>query len=598
MQKVLINNLLLIFILALAIFIRSINIGKFGLYGDEKYSIMVMNGISWEGATQREIFQKDSLGQPIKKYFTPKQFWASLSFSDFDEAIYRTDNGNSATYYMLLKLWKNIFGQSDAALRWMGVLFDCFTIILLFLFCKNILKLPIVGYISGFLAAIEPFMLAYSHQVRNYPVGIFLTLFSAYIFFKILKNEANGIVNFRLYFAYGLVVLLSILCHFYVVMFIFCQFILLIVNYLRDIKVLKRFVITYIISFAFLGLWFTIGSGRYTISTFKEKDQIFLNMVNSKLPLGADLGNITKANYENIKNKVEPIIYDNFLLLNNIYTKITGKFNLILCLLLSFILLGLLVNEKKVSNKNVRMVYFLIPIIISVFFYFLFTLNPLYYIYLSIVFVLVFLLINDLLRNDKWRNLFVQYGLISFLLPIIITILAAVKAGHTANIYQKYLSFGLPFGFILMAMGIWQLTKRKSVLAYLYLLILAFYLIDIYEVNRNILEDNYPKYTIMPKPRLSNPYISVANSLEELYQPGDTIIYPNAGHAKFDKFDPQMQESYVSIVDAQLTNIYLPKNADYWQRVDANEPNKVFLYQKAENKKLLIFDFEGSKYRY
>jgi uncharacterized membrane protein len=597
LPKVITHNLILFIILVFAVFVRSINIDSYGLYGDEKYSIMVVNGISTEGATQPEIFKRDKTGAPIVKYFTPKQFWDALSFKDFDEAIIRTDNGNSSTFYAALYVWKSLFGQSDGALRWMGVLFDSLTILLLFLFCKNILNLPFVGLLAGFFAAIEPFMIAYTHQVRNYPLGIFLTFLSVYLFFRILKNEAINKVSYKFYFGYGLVILLGILCHFYVVLFVFCQFIALVISHLRNKGLLKRFVFTYVVSFTFLVLWFTIGSGRYTINTLKEKDIIFQNMLKSNGAKPNEISFVTAASFANIKAKLAPIVADNFLITNDIFAKINGWANLLCCVILAAIFIVLLDLSQSENSKKKQAIYLVLATIFSFGFYFLFSVNPLYYIYLAVVFVVLFIVIRHFVRYRKGDYGFLLFAFVSMVLPILITIVASVKAGHTANIYQKYLSFGLPIGFVLMAFGAHLIYKNKSYLAYVYLIVLVAYLTKIYQIDKEVLQDNYPKYTIHSK-RKPNPYYLVANKLTNLYQKGDTIIYPNAGHTAFDQYDDQMKQDYVSVLDAQLTIIYLPKFASFIQRVEANEPNKIYLYQSKTNSKVLVFDFEGKKYRY
>jgi hypothetical protein len=50
-------------------------------------------------------------------------------------------------------------------------------------------------------------------------------------------------------------------------------------------------------------------------------------------------------------------------------------------------------------------------------------------------------------------------------------------------------------------------------------------------------------------------------------------------------------------LDAQYVNLYLPKDADYIQTIDAKEPNKVML-RKRDGKKIEIFDFKGDTFRY
>ena len=289
---------------------------------------------------------------------------------------------------------------------------------------------------------------------------------------------------------------------------------------------------------------------------------------------------------------------DNFILTNDLFSYLNGKLNFIICLTLSVILFLIFVKSSdKISHKN-NLLYSLFALALIGIFYFLFSHNSLYYIYLSFIFVLLFVILKFFFQDIYWKNSYLTFSFITLLLPVILTILAAFKSGHTANIYQKYLSFGLPIAFIFMSIGIWQLANYKTYLKFIILIAFGCYLVKIHNIDYYILHDNYPKYTIMAEPRASNPYILVANKLEKLYQPGDTIIYPNTGHATFDKYDPQMQQDYVSIIDAQMTNIYLPKTANFIQRVDPNEGNKLFLYQTKTKSKLLVFDFEGKKFRY
>ena len=85
--------------------------------------------------------------------------------------------------------------------------------------------------------------------------------------------------------------------------------------------------------------------------------------------------------------------------------------------------------------------------------------------------------------------------------------------------------------------------------------------------------------------------------MKQLYAPGDTILYPNKKRTihseKIDKtFSP------VTLIDAQMVNVYLPKDAQYIQRVDPNERDRIVLVKGDSDKKIIIFDFKGGIYRY
>jgi hypothetical protein len=49
--------------------------------------------------------------------------------------------------------------------------------------------------------------------------------------------------------------------------------------------------------------------------------------------------------------------------------------------------------------------------------------------------------------------------------------------------------------------------------------------------------------------------------------------------------------------DAQLVNLYLPKDATYIQKIAMGEANRVIL-KKKNKQTIILFDFEGNKYRY
>ena len=81
------------------------------------------------------------------------------------------------------------------------------------------------------------------------------------------------------------------------------------------------------------------------------------------------------------------------------------------------------------------------------------------------------------------------------------------------------------------------------------------------------------------------------------YAPGDTILYPNKKRVISSKKN-DITYSPVSLLDAQLVNVYLPKDASYVQHIDPNERDRIVLVKGNSGEKITIFDFKGSTYRY
>lgn len=53
-----------------------------------------------------------------------------------------------------------------------------------------------------------------------------------------------------------------------------------------------------------------------------------------------------------------------------------------------------------------------------------------------------------------------------------------------------------------------------------------------------------------------------------------------------------------SLQDAQLTNLYLPKEATYIQMIDTTEVSKIVLVKRKNQQKIILYDLEGQKHRY
>ena len=77
------------------------------------------------------------------------------------------------------------------------------------------------------------------------------------------------------------------------------------------------------------------------------------------------------------------------------------------------------------------------------------------------------------------------------------------------------------------------------------------------------------------------------------------MLYPSRPNGdSFGGLDAYTKGIRVSVLDAQLVNVYLPKQARYVQRIDPTEPDKLYLWQKSTGRKRLIADFRGQALRY
>jgi uncharacterized membrane protein len=84
-------------------------------------------------------------------------------------------------YYLFVKVWSLVFGINDVSIRIPTLIFGVLTVILVYLTARKFFSVE-VSYLAGALAAINPFLIAYSVEARTYALYGLLTLLAFYLF--------------------------------------------------------------------------------------------------------------------------------------------------------------------------------------------------------------------------------------------------------------------------------------------------------------------------------------------------------------------------------------------------------------------------------
>ena len=171
--------------MCLGLILRTYHIANFGLFGDEKQSVLIAVGNTNFGGMSTLI------NPPA--VFTPADFWAPRGIQAWLDVDARGDvSGNSLFHDMMLKLVANVFGKGDGALRSVSVFFNMLTLWLLFYWARR-QKIHEFYWPLGILllAILEPFFIIFSQQARNYTTSIFFSTASNYFFWKMIiqRNE-------------------------------------------------------------------------------------------------------------------------------------------------------------------------------------------------------------------------------------------------------------------------------------------------------------------------------------------------------------------------------------------------------------------------
>lgn len=583
--------LLLGVILLLAFGLRLYRAGTYSIFFDEKTTLLVSQGVVVEGYNQKDVFNKP--------YFTPADYWRPKTISDYNEAVARSDIGNSPVYYAILHSWMSVFGLSDWSLRMPSVLFSTLTVLLLLVFVRRHFRSDTLALISAAVAAVEPFFVAYSHMARNYSTTFFLTLLATHVFLLILEKATdravpNRSVPIRLYAVYAVLFILTVLSHYLTITVFLCHGLCALL-YLRSVRAWVSLGLAAVGGMALLSLWFIYGGGRYTFFVLNSQAEFYRHIALTN-PLGSEFGIVLPATFSNIAKQAAPIFADLFIVTNGLGSALLGLRNLSVVLVLGGLATFIMHRYWTVAKPPVWVYGATSFLLLAGLLYY--SVVPLRFFVLSAALPFFYLMARHIIdRTDDQQKRLVVCLLILTFIPTLFLLFMAWRSGHTFGITQRYSGFSFPYVCILIAMGLRQLVTLQrwfSIPMIAALLVQSGFII---QLLGKIYDDIEPKYTYFSQARIPNPYWSSAKELIKRYTPGDTIVYPNRQRQIYDE-KIETNTFPASVFDAQLTNVYLPKDAQYIQRIDPAERDRIILIKERTGEKITIFDFEGTKYRY
>ncbi len=147
------NELILLIILILGLFLRIYDLGNESMWEDEVFSIRLAN---------LGFFQ--IVGETSQDVHPP-------------------------LYYMILHYWINLFGNSEFSTRFLSVIFGFFAIFMIYKVGSLIFDRE-VGILGSLILGLSLFHIHYSQEARMYSLMSLLTLLSIYFFIKLLKERS------------------------------------------------------------------------------------------------------------------------------------------------------------------------------------------------------------------------------------------------------------------------------------------------------------------------------------------------------------------------------------------------------------------------
>jgi uncharacterized membrane protein len=117
-------------------------------------------------------------------------FSALLIKYNWGEMMYRIGlDVHPPAYYVFLRIWHYVFGDSLLALRGMTVFFGVGTVWAVWMFVRTAFKQENWALWVALLVALNPFQVQYATEARMYTMGAFFAVLSAYFLTKALHSQ-------------------------------------------------------------------------------------------------------------------------------------------------------------------------------------------------------------------------------------------------------------------------------------------------------------------------------------------------------------------------------------------------------------------------
>jgi uncharacterized membrane protein len=573
------SRILLLLILGLAGFLRFYDLGSFGPYIDEKYTLLNVHGICVGGYNQPELTDNDT--------FTPKEFWKKRDLQDHYEAIARSDFGTHFTYNVFLKYWIKAFGLDDFSVRTLGVLLNLLTLVLVFWFCSTLLKSKKTGLIASAFLAIDPLFVSQSHYSRSYTLSFLLVVLGSMVFYKILQSDKKS-QTLKLAILYAVIATMALLNH-YLNFIIFLSHAFIAILFLRESRKWIGLLAAGAFTILIMAYWTTKGGGQWSMQFLKDKNALHLSLAKMSTDENPMSGLVDPSTFKNVAQKTTSVFLNSNVLSFQLYHSLLGIKNLLLLLSGSLLLLFASVFTKITKGK-ILITGAILFLLLGIF------LLPGIY---KIAFLsggIMLLSLHQFFTSQTEKRM--KWALsLAAILPVLYVLFDAIKSGHTTSLAARYIGVCVPFLAIIYAIGLVQFLKHEGKIKFLILIPIAFQVyITSLELNK-ILLDQSSDYSFRNIPRTENPYILASRKVIDNYASGDTLIIPSYGTNVYSEFLGDESQVVKNISDAQYLNLYLPKDATYIQKININEKNRLIL-KKTNGELIELFDFEGQKYRF
>ncbi|MFN6462582.1 MAG: glycosyltransferase family 39 protein [Nostoc sp. DedVER02] len=180
---------LIIFLLTMGILFRFFNLDTKVFSHDETYTLLRISGYTRTEA-QNKLFNGSVIG---KESFAQFQGVNQKSLNDTIMTLAKKDSLHPPLYYVIARLWLEIFGNSVTAIRSLSALISLLVFPCVYWLCRELFNVPLsVPGVAIALMAISPIQLVYAQEAQEYILWLVTILLSSASLLRAIRLESQA----------------------------------------------------------------------------------------------------------------------------------------------------------------------------------------------------------------------------------------------------------------------------------------------------------------------------------------------------------------------------------------------------------------------
>jgi uncharacterized membrane protein len=167
---------LIAILLALGLFFRFVNLDKKVYWLDEMLTSFQIAGYSAKDLKAEFVPGGEITVQDIQKY---QHVQPERGLLDVISSLAVEDPKYPPLYFILARLWVDLFGDSTGAIRGLSAFLSLFVIPSLYWLCRELFDSPHIAWMAVAFMAVSPFHVLYAQEARPYSLWILMTVLSS-----------------------------------------------------------------------------------------------------------------------------------------------------------------------------------------------------------------------------------------------------------------------------------------------------------------------------------------------------------------------------------------------------------------------------------